>query len=120
MSNYPDDVHQYDSNPNSPFFDDGGLEEAHIAKMEEVEGDDNLVAKIISELPADEYTKLTKSVNDSLGVIGRFMSDALDCVDTEEWQLVIAKMYKASELLVEANLVVEEAVSEYAMNEVLN
>lgn len=119
-SNYPDNIRDFDHDPRSPFYDDGGLEEAHVAKMKEIDGDEKLVAEIIGELKADEYTKLTKSVNDSLGVIGRFMSDALSDADAEEWQLVIAKMYKATVLPVDANLVVEEAISAYAMNEVSN
>ena len=35
MSNYPDDIHQYDNDPRSPFYDDGGYEVALDEKIKE-------------------------------------------------------------------------------------
>lgn len=120
MSNYPDGMSQYKDHPGSPEFDDKGLEDAHTLKMVEIEKDAGLVSLIISELPIETYNNLVKSVNKSLGVIGRFMSDALDGEDTEAWQLVIAELSMAASLPVDAGLIVEDAISDYAMKEVLS
>lgn len=53
MSNYPDDIRSYDDNPNSPFFDDGGFEDAVTAKYEEIAGNVSEYAEEIAERVAD-------------------------------------------------------------------
>ncbi len=35
--NYPDDIHAYDNDPRSPFFDDGGYEEVVESAFEDIE-----------------------------------------------------------------------------------
>jgi len=118
MSNYPDDIRQYDDNPNSPFFDDSGLEDAHTAKCEEIEADMELIAEIISELSGEKYTEMQKAINKSISGIGFLMMDTLSDVDCEAYQIVLANNWQ--DLPVEAHLIIEEAISEYAMSEVLN
>ena len=36
MSNYPDDIHQYDSDPRSPFYDDKGYEAFYESRVAEL------------------------------------------------------------------------------------
>lgn len=39
MSNYPDDAHQYTNDSRSPFYDDGGFDDAVERKTEDVKAD---------------------------------------------------------------------------------
>ena len=66
--NYPDDIRQYDNDPRSPFFDDGGLEEAEEAMFEEiqtclVEQDGDLErSEVDDELYEEEHLQLHSDI----------------------------------------------------------
>ena len=114
MSNYPSDIRQFDHDPRSPFFDDSAFEEAHTKKMQEISKDAQYIANVIAEMGGDKYCKMESDINATLGVIGRFMSDALASCDTDEWQLIVGKMYVYDELPPIAKSVVDDAISDYA------
>ncbi len=59
-SGYPDDIHQYDSDPRSPFYDDGGKEDWIDNRRAELLDDP-------SELPVD------------LELIGESIFDLYEC-----------------------------------------
>ena len=118
MSNYPCDIRSYDDNPNSPFFDDSGLESAHIEAMEAIEEDEDKIAEIISELRVEEYNKLISIFTRSLGKVERLMIDHFHDSEPAEFQKYLATYRE--DLHPEAALIIEEAISEAAMAEVLN
>jgi len=53
MDNYPDDIRSFDDNPNSPFYDDGGFEDAVTAKYDEIIENVAKHAEEIAERVAD-------------------------------------------------------------------
>ena len=71
MSNYPDDIHQYDNDPRSPFYDDGGYENFVEEKTNEYNDDcsgcSTIDDVVIVEIVWDEYPKfenLTKRLSE--------------------------------------------------------
>ena len=71
MSNYPDDIHQYDNDPRSPFYDDKGYEAAFEEKYREfinnpsdIEVDLDLVGESIMDIFCSKDYDWTKDLHD--------------------------------------------------------
>ena len=104
-------------NPNSPFFDGSGFEAAHISEIEKLEGDFEKIAELISDLPNDKHCALVASINKSLSGFALFAAQSLCEMEDCHYELAVAKTW--GDLPVNAHLIVEEAISDYAKKELL-
>jgi len=66
MSNYPDDIRDFDHDPRSPFYDDGGFEDACSVKHSEIEediaGHSDVIMEGLASLSDEDCSKFLVSL----------------------------------------------------------
>ena len=90
MSNYPDDIRQYDHDPRSPFYDDGGYElfiESRVDElMEDITELDNIDNDAIAEIIIDKWQEgSAKNKCELLNSLDTYFNNLAEKQAEKEW-----------------------------------